>query len=967
MMKKLDRTLSALAPVLCCALGAGLCIVSCEGTETDNPVSGGDVFDGTSPEDLVPADIPPGCPPPSEEQQPMTPWRVAQSVIVPSAGPGVIASGTYAGGLSLVDASDPDRPVELSRGVVRGEIHHLLVASSGELWVLATEPPAPSGAAVPSATEIDRVLRLVRVDVSDPTRPVRIAEASLDGEGWEVRELGGEAWVLSARRDESQRGCAAQENPCGYASYEALLLRGFRADGAALEPIGEVELPFEQRAWWRGDGVVTNASDGTLNGVSWAGSGAARRVLRVPGPGAEVQSGPAEIAGNELSVLRIAPGQARVDVYDLDSDGASPVRTLPLATELERAGVHSLFAAEHLWLQAPFGQVSPAASAELWDLSGTAPVRVALPGAYHTLLPILGAVRSGAPDELLALAASRDAVGNEELRFLSIQGGQASVLEGPELAVTNVSLVNGFEAPPALRGAGEAPAWTLRTPALGSPILIQPALSTAGTSSGSILAFVGVAAAGRAPGESVPSEAITRVALVGRREAGRGNLSALELSGATPSRRIELSPLMYGLAPVAGGVVTVATAPASECEQRRVDCTGYAPGVSVYELAGEPRLVASVPFPELPLPAIDDPNHVSVRWDLYDPLTQQQPAALALGERRLAFVASVDLSCDRQEDCDALDIPAVPFREANVIAGGVVDCAPGGDPSCVPGPVAEPAVWGQSSRQYFYVLDLDAAGGPAFETWGVSRLAATAARTDRDSRFAFPLATDGVLAATRLERRGSATDPNDRGETRFFLDRFERSPSGELVELPGVNVPGYPMARLGATDTRERWLSVEAGRDDDGAPWGARLHRMNIQSDGARIEQSLELGGRFAGFRTLAAGGATLGLALSAPADGCGTSELSTIALGTNPADAGEPLAVASTLELPSDAWTIAATDGDLALLRRDAIYLLVRVTADGTLAVVSWSSIDEPLGTEQLIGTSVYGSGRVVDLSALP
>jgi hypothetical protein len=132
---------------------------------------------------------------------------------------------------------------------------------------------------------------------------------------------------------------------------------------------------------------------------------------------------------------------------------------------------------------------------------------------------------------------------------------------------------------------------------------------------------------------------------------------------------------------------------------------------------------------------------------------------------------------------------------------------------------------------------------------------------------------------------------------------------------------------------------------------------MNVQSDGARIEQTLELGGTFAGFREVRSGEARFGLVLLTPESGCGTARLSAIELGSNPADPSEPLAIASTLELPSDAWQIAATDADLALLRRDFVRVLVRVGADGTLSLVSSSTVDVYLDAEQLLGTRLLGA----------
>lgn len=957
MMKKRSRSLSLLGSALCCTLGSGVIVVACSGTETENPVAGGDVFEGTSPENFSPKQDIPGCVPLSAEEEVMLPRTLAQTLVVPSASGPVLASGSYQAGLSLLDASDPAHPVELSRGVVQGAIHQLLLASSGELWVLATEPPAVVRSELPSAAALDPVLKLVRVDVSDPAHPVRIADATLDGEPWELRERDGEAWVLSARRSAAERECSARENLCGYRSYEAVLLSGFRPSGGSLEPIARAELPFEQRAWWGSDGVATLLADGTLHATGWDGSGALRPAVTVPSAGGESFAGPAEVAGSELSVVRVEGGQARIDVYDLASGATAPTRSTPLGPRSERAGIHSLFAAQHLWLQAPYGEVGPngPASAELWDLTGASPVRVALPQPYHTLLPIPGAAREGQADEILAIGTLRDASsGEDELALLSIRGGVASEVEAPELDALHASLSNGVSAPAGIVGTGDAPAWFLRTPGLGLAIAIEPALSATPIEPRFTTAFVGVVAAARAPGSTPPSDAVTGVALVEGYEAGRGNVTALELSGATPARRLELSQQMRALVPTATGVVTVATTPASQCEQAGVDCTGYAPGVSVFDFSGEPRLVASLPFPELPLPPSDDPNRLSVSWELYDPLTQQQPAALQLADDQLAFVAQVYLSCDNQADCDALEITAVPVREANVAFGTPAPCPPSDvDPGCDPTPPPAPTVYGDGQRQYFYVLDVDAAAGPAWQAWGESRLEATAARTDRESRFAFPIATDGVLAATRLERRRSATDLNDRGSTRFFLDRFERTAAGDIVALPSVNVPGYPVARLAGDAELERWLSVEAAPGEMG---DALLHRMNIQSDGARIEQTLDLGGNFVGFREVRSGDARLGLVLLTPDDGCGTTRLSAIRFGSGLAADSAPLAIASTFELPSDDWQFQASDGDLVLLQRDFVYVLVRAASDGTLSLVSSIAVDVFLEHEQLLGANLFG-----------
>jgi hypothetical protein len=291
-----------------------------------------------------------------------------------------------------------------------------------------------------------------------------------------------------------------------------------------------------------------------------------------------------------------------------------------------------------------------------------------------------------------------------------------------------------------------------------------------------------------------------------------------------------------------------------------------------------------------------------------------------------------------------LDIEAVPVGEDDVALG-------------IPPSTAATAVHGTGERQYFYVLALDAPGGPAWESWGVSRLAATARRTERDSRLDGPFATDGALATTRLERRRSTTDVDDVGATRFFLDRFERSASGEPVALPPVNVPGYALARLGGDATLERWVSVAAA---PGEISEARLYRMNIRNDGARIERELAVGGRYAGFRLLPSDtDARRGVVLTTPDDSCGVSQLSTLRLGTRQGEEDEPFDVAGTLELPSGGWRIAAIDRDLVLLHHDRVYALVRVPTDGAPSIVSSRSSDVLLDRVQLLGMNLFGTGR--------
>jgi hypothetical protein len=972
-MKYRSRRQSAFALTLCSAAA-----YSCLGTETGNPVTAlPDVVEGTSPENFREPDAPPGCPPLGAEDRANVPTGFSRSVSVTTSTGTVLAVGGYAGGLNLVDMSDPAQPVTLSSGAVRGAIHQLLAGAPGRLWVAASEPPVMTGNAVPTAAALEEQLRLIELDVSDPTAPVRVAEVDLEGAFWELRPRGDQVWVVTARLTAYQRACDSPLNEpysCGYRSYEAITVRGFHPNGAELEPIGEAELPYDRRAWWGVDGIGSVVQEG-VHVVSWDGTGALRPPVTLDLPGGDAVFGPIDVIGDELRLVQHGVGARTLEVYSL---GEGPVleRSAALGTDTTPLGAYSLFSGGRLWLQSP----GSSNLAEVWDLAGVEPRRVELPAEYNLVLPIDGARREGQSDEVLAIGLAINPVTEERsASLLSFGDDGVSVLDAALASDSELYryLGEGWQAPaPAgLVGTGDASSWQLRSRGVGLPLGIDPAAQPQNERVVSSIAVV-LGATSEADPRFVQASLIDIEYNPGA-SAVRPN-PMLEVTGGS-TVRFELPPAASDLIPTRTGVVVVATTEVAQCEQSGRDCTGYAPGVSVFELTGEPRLTGALPFPALPFPPTDA-NRFTVSWRMYDYyITKLEQLALPLDDRHLAFVAQVDLSCDTQEDCDTLGLVAVPIAEANVVVGGQVTCPPSDiEPNCVPMPAPVPTVYGTGQRQYFYVLDLDAPGAPAWQSWGASSLEATSARTDRDSRFAAPIATDRILAATRLERRTASGDVVTQGEARFMLDRFERQPSGEPIALPPVNVRGYPQARLGTNAGVERWISVEAA---PGATGHAQLLRMNIRDDGARIERALDLdGGSFAGFRLLdletdvgtnLETKQRLGLALMTPDDGCGTTRLSAIRLGTNTGDAAEPLELASTLELPADRWTLTAADGEYVLLSHGFVYVLVHVDATGILSIADTRASDVALYDPQLLGTTLFGSGpsgsRLIELTPAP
>ena len=77
----------------------------------------------------------------------------------------------------------------------------------------------------PSAAALDYQLRLIQLDVSDPARPVRVAQVDLEGEPWGLAARDGALWVATRRRIAEQRGCDADLGvySCVWPAYEALV------------------------------------------------------------------------------------------------------------------------------------------------------------------------------------------------------------------------------------------------------------------------------------------------------------------------------------------------------------------------------------------------------------------------------------------------------------------------------------------------------------------------------------------------------------------------------------------------------------------------------------------------------------------------------------------------------------------------------------------------------------------------
>jgi len=928
-----NRPSRALALSICCSVAA------CFGTETDNPVTsnqpGG--IDYTSPESFAPPPTgAPPCVPPDPEELPYARGNYNGEALITTPTGSVLARADNRG-LALVDVGDPAAPRVLGRASIPA-VYDLLAGDGGVLWVIGSEPLDISGASVPPVAALDLQLRLIQLDVSDPARPVRVAQVDLEGEPWALGARDGALWVVTQRRTPEQRACDADRGAygCVTPAYEALVVRGFQPAGGALSPLASAELPFRQRAWWGTDGIVS-ALGTDLHVLRWEPDGelaAPRTIVAASESDATEEQreplGPVDVVGRQLLAVRASTGLVALDIHDLDASG--PPRSFPLGETSEPPSVRSLFFQRHLWLSGRLRR----APAQVWDVSGDEPVQVALPQAFSVVLPVALATRpDAASGELLALDESSS--GSAEATLLSIADGVASVVGSVDELTWSPDRGYSDSAPSGTVSAGALSDERLVAPGPGLPLVIQPSVVVPSEpevrDSAAVLS---------------PDGAVVQATL----QSG----SELELVFSGTSTPFDVSPGTRELLVTQTHVVALDTTDLLQCRQTGEDCSQQAPGVRIFTTSPEPSLVASLPLPELPLPTPS--NQLSVSWELYDDLTRNRAGALRLGDERLALVASVDLSCDTPERCEALGIEAIPFGEANVIAGSPAPCpSPDIAPDCVPTTAVEPTVYGSSRRQYFYVLELGAPGGPAWQSWGESSLESSTARRDSGgfSRFAAPFASDGVLAATRLERESAAGELLPQGTSRFMLDRFALDAQGIPRALPPVNVPGYPLARLGASDATERWLAVEAAPGESGH---GRLLRLDIEASVARIESELPLdAGRFGGARSIESGQARIALTVLAPQEACAATQLVSVPVSDAAGGAdGAPLALADSLELPEDDWTFADSDGPYVLLRSFPAYVLVYVAPDGSLSLVGSRTVSDVRG-EHLIGTTLYSA----------
>jgi hypothetical protein len=658
--------------------------------------------------------------------------------------------------------------------------------------------------------------------------------------------------------------------------------------------------------------------------------------------------GPVEIAAGQLSVVNVDGRRASLQVFDLAAPAAGPSSSTDLGAWTGGSGSTSLFDAGRLWLVSDYTVPNPVA---IWDVSTATPTSLPLPAgfAFSSLLPISGATLESAPGAEIALGFDNSSSTPPSLFAIDAQGIRVAQTLSTAYGPNPNSPGSSLPAPSGLIGSGDAAAWQIVVRGAGLPLGIDPAPPPV---TERVLATVGVTAppaVGASPSSTLLAEATL---LEPQSSAAVWPNPVLAVTRGTSVTRFDVSPGAELLVSTGQSIVVIAEQPAAECAQSARDCSGYAPGVEIFDVSGEPRRVAALPLPDLGFSAPSNSNAVSLSWQIYDPLAPLSRGvriSLPMDAAHLAFVADVDLSCDSEEKCAAFGITPVPFAQAGVATGQIAPCPPGNadKPECAPQTPQTPTVYGMSHRQYLFALGLDDAGGPAWHTLGTSVLESNSGQYQLASRFAAPVSSTDTVAVTRLERRSSAGELLPRGQARFMFDRFRLQPTGAALALPAVNVPGYPLARLSETASAEQWLSVEPAPDTSGS---STLHLLRIETRGAEVQQSLTLDASFGGLVALElTGGEAAALALTLPSNACGTSLISAVRRSAD----GAGISVTSKLELPSDDWGFQGTSGARALLQHGDVYAVVELSDAGELAVVALRRASDYSDAQRLLATA--------------
>jgi hypothetical protein len=705
---------------------------ACSGTETDNPVvqQAPVRFEPEAPE-------PGACPPPEEDQPPreLALWGKSGEYLVGVDNVGSIPRR----GLVVVDVSDPASPRVVAEQALIGYPRQLIVEGSSVTLVI-DELAMFDGPPLPDPGELETQTKLVRFDLSNPEAPVRVAEAPLDGEFWQVEVRGDGYWVMSARIDPATLRCDAQPNLCGYVSREAMLFTHYTWSGTAFTAGERVEVPAGMRAWMTEQGFATATGgfdDGVLHFAAFDGDGSLLPARTIPLGGAVVTGSPIYFDGERIGVF----------LYDLqDGDADFSLRDLE-GNELGRVdgfGQGLGFGTHFVPGGALVASGSPGQPGTFIDFSDPSAITSEKTPEAGAFLPV---DTSGTSARVLGWSTSAS---GERLSFSlwSLEGGEltlldrlatslsapqeprALVLDGSRLLVAPINPPNPPEVV-SLSWAGDQ--LVLEGPVSGG---YGDQLIAVGdwVYEGDVLGLAfGNLANGDARRQRWDAGDAQDVAAIPGGEAQLllryedGMYLDVVRDGARET--LAVSPGARRVLSAGDHVIVLATDPADQCSQTGLDCSDYAPGISI--LALDPlRSVAELPLPE-------PPGGGEVIWDVAADGTQ----------------------------------PPLRLGDDTWLLGGELT-SPG-------------------DQRVLYVLDVASAR--------VSEpLVVDHGRSAPYDLWPHPIGSGGVLLDLRLEPSYFPPRGGPRPTTSaFWLERYSPTPSGALDALPELRIPGYPVGLLG--------------------------------------------------------------------------------------------------------------------------------------------------------------------------
>ncbi|HEX2879443.1 MAG TPA: hypothetical protein VHO25_07890, partial [Polyangiaceae bacterium] len=153
-------------------------------------------------------------------------------------------------GLLVFDVTTSDDPELIGTLPMQpGSYPYALLSEPGAATLVALEYTDVHSAALDDAPLATQTQRMIRVDLSDPTNPTRVAETPLGGSFWGLQQRGDQYFALTQLYGETVLVCDDQGLPYFVTdqgpSWKQLQVTQFAFTGAAFSEVATVELPSD--------------------------------------------------------------------------------------------------------------------------------------------------------------------------------------------------------------------------------------------------------------------------------------------------------------------------------------------------------------------------------------------------------------------------------------------------------------------------------------------------------------------------------------------------------------------------------------------------------------------------------------------------------------------------------------------------------------------------------------------------